>query len=677
MLVWAQGISGMSVNKIHKHHIISFIFPVIGSFMLGLASYYLNISNPPITLAATDYTVPNSIPDDCSSDATSALNTWFSSLGPQSIVNFPTNGCYLVSMAVGSTFYIQNSSDLTINGNGSTLKQTSYAGGNEIQSILSLKANNNITINNLIIDGPASAGGPDNEGDYGIMVGSGPVGNNGVSFNNVTIENTDGDGLAVYPQLSTDKGVNTNVSFENGNLDNIGYHGVTLEGVYNFTFSHNTTNNIGNFMDLEVDAGCSNVALCYGSNGIPLGAGEVNVTVTNNSFNNSYGGLWIESGQACVPAKNWNFSNNNLNDTGLNGFMYGACGATVPNDGLTISNNISSGTSGAVYGGSLGSPPTSAAFYVGNISNFTFSNNTMVGGIGSPTYYANTVAVPAIALCSSSNDTITNNMFNNMYAPYVTNDCGSGDNGPITNLLACNNTYWLTQPIENSDGVVPPADPKNDGACPVAPPPPISSSPSGVTLPSSGSSNSPSVTSNHTVTTSLAKSSTSSSTGANNVGSTSKATMDSSSNTTTPNGPSVNTNLPKAVNPSPVTNNDSASKKSWVSLVLSGLINFRHTNTGKITLGSLAAITAIGFALGSRLIWTERWRPRFFFGHIMNHATAGMGSGSAIKPYNALSSTQSPTSLSTPSYKAPINNYPSQAPPSPGTIFKPHSVDKE
>jgi hypothetical protein len=219
-------------------------------------------------------------------------------------------------------------------------------GTNSTQPVLQVEANTNLAINNLTVDGPNTCGGADDEGDYGIMVGSWSTGNNGVTFNAVTIENTGGDGLAVYPELATDQGVNTNVTFENGTLNAIGYHGVTLEGVNGFTFAHNTVGNGGNFMDLEVDGYNCLQSTCVNSAGNPVGAGEVNVNILDNTFD---GGGWIESTQSCVPVKNWTIEGNTLDSANPYSTFNAPCGTSkLPGmtgfaTGLTVANNTDVG----------------------------------------------------------------------------------------------------------------------------------------------------------------------------------------------------------------------------------------------------------------------------------------------------------------------------------------------
>ncbi len=411
-------------------------------------------------------TVPASIPANCSADATAPLNAYFARLPSRAIVRFPPNACYLVSDSTSSVLTIADAKDLTVLGSGTTLKQTTYSGRNDTQPVLTLRGDVGLRLQNVRLDGPSSSGGAEAEGDYGLMVTDG---NRDVTLADDTIENTDGDGLAVYPNLATNTGVNTDVAFVHGTLANIGYHGVTLEGVDGFRFAHNHVSSVGNFIDLEVDAACGTPSRCYATAGSPRGAGELDVTVTANTFANSRHGDFIESAQACVPAKNWSFSNNNLGDAPLTGFVDGACGASDPNVGLTIEGNTSTSAGGGAWGGSMARPPTSALFTVSNVTGFTFSANTEAAADGTAMYYPNTPVAPALGLCGVARATIKGNIMNDVWAPWILGG-GNAASGPITcqadrsntDIVSCGNTYWLTEPINGA-----PAEPKRDRPCSV------------------------------------------------------------------------------------------------------------------------------------------------------------------------------------------------------------------
>jgi hypothetical protein len=73
-------------------------------------------------------TAPSSIADNCSSDVTSALNSWIEHLKSGAVVDLPANACYAVSNT-STTLTLNKVNGLTINGDGATLRQSVYEGG--------------------------------------------------------------------------------------------------------------------------------------------------------------------------------------------------------------------------------------------------------------------------------------------------------------------------------------------------------------------------------------------------------------------------------------------------------------------------------------------------------------------------------------------------------------------
>jgi hypothetical protein len=401
---------------------------------------------------------PSSIVSNCSVDVTDALNAFFASLPKGANVELPSGACYLVSnynLSTSASLTLSGSNDVTVDGNGATLKQSFfscgvYPGPGGVWPILNVVDNEDLTVENLIIDGPASCSGKYNEGGYGLML----VGNTTATFNAVTIENTDGDGLAVYPDQGTNTQINTNITFENGVLSNIAGHGVTVEGVNGFDFTGNHTTQLGLFMDLELDFICS--PNCFGSNGNPGGAAQWNVTVQNNTFSDGTGGLWIASEQsACIPQKNLTIEDNTLDSTVSPDItLMGSWSTACPFDsGLTISNNVATNPA---------SPGSGPEWTIEDYANVLITNTTFLAFDGLPTYYPNTPVFIWAGLCSVNGASVQNNIFNNAAAPLETTSCWNLAAGapPSSGIAECGNAYWLTEPIL---GVA--ADTKKDAAC--------------------------------------------------------------------------------------------------------------------------------------------------------------------------------------------------------------------
>ncbi len=223
---------------------------------LALASALCVTARPTPPAGATGSVLvpPSSIPDNCSVDVTDALTTWFASLHDGDSVNFPWNACYSVSNTPGDTLRLNGLHDVRINGDTATLLQSSYGNGqcgsNVLQPVLWLTANRGLRITDLTVSGPGTCGGANNEGDYGVLMGQSAVGNSRVFMNGVTIEHSNGDGLAILPLLGTGAGINTDIAFDNGNLNDIGYHALTLEGVNGLRFTGNEVSGFASFADL-------------------------------------------------------------------------------------------------------------------------------------------------------------------------------------------------------------------------------------------------------------------------------------------------------------------------------------------------------------------------------------------------------------------------------------------
>ena len=611
------------MKNVGRHHIFSLALPLFITFCLVfLASLLVNNHPSKPAFAATTYSVPSSIPSDCSSDATSALNSWIASLPADSTINMPTNGCYLVSNSTSDELTIAKSNGLVINGNNTTIKQTTFnyiSCAQPTQPILTLKGNNNLTINNLVIDGPASGSGDCYEGDYGIWYNGG---NNNMTFNGVTVENVDGDGIASFPPVSY------NTIFENGVLNNIGYHGISLQGDVGFLFTNNTVTNYGNFADLEYDSDCS--TWCWNSNGTPNYTGgapaQMNVTISSNTYKNHKGtGDFLDSQQApCVPQGNLVIKDNNLDSTaGMNVVLFGTMlqSAAQPQScpakdtGLQIVNNTSTGDSGSPCGGSIASPPACGSLSIMYYQQVNIASNTMVTFDGTPTYYPNTPYVPAVSLCGVSNGTVENNIFNDFYSPYLDSKCFDEPSNIPTNsgITDCNNTYWVTEPV---NGVT--ADPKNDGACPV-----ITSTPT-------------------TSTTSPSASTTTNTNTSTKVSSPSK----------TVNKPSTSTNVRQA-NP---TVNKSTNQirqnimKSTNTLghetTMQKLRNLLNTKSGTIIFVLIVFAAALATAYCSLMIWSQRWNPFYVWdklihkGALISNGTAAITYAQGKKPMKSYPTTE-------------------------------------
>lgn len=422
---------------------------------LGLAACSSGPSQP--------YVIPSQVPANCSADVTSYLNQFLAKLPAGAVVDLPNNACYEVS-DTSTVLTLDNLSNITINGNGTTFRQTKYVcGSNTVQPVVTFTRNTNISVNNVTVLGPGGSGvcgGGSSEGDYGILLGQSTPGNAGLTFDNVNVKNTDGDGLAAYPQLNAGTGINTDITVENSTYSNIGYHTFTPEGVNGLTIRGNTFVNDGNFMDLEVDG----IALGPGNTTTPTGIGQWNLTVDGNTFT-AASAMSVTSLQSpCIPQKNLIFSNNTLDPTskGITFQLGGSASNQCAQDtGLTISGNKSAGIAHSPCGGSIATPPACSMIEINDYSGVTIAANTFTAYDGDPGYFPNTIFVPCITLTGVANALIKGNTCNNSWDVWdATQAQFPSTNFPNSAISACGNTYWLTQPINGAQ-----ADPKFDGTC--------------------------------------------------------------------------------------------------------------------------------------------------------------------------------------------------------------------
>ena len=372
--------------------------------------------------------LPATINDTCGGDVTAQLNSWMASQPPGTVVELPTNACYLVSSssplvrgggpATSPTFVIHNTNDLTIVGNGATFRQTSFDGGkcgSDLQQpVVWLAANHDLTIKNVNIVGPGNCvGGGLNEGDTGLLIGQDTTGNTGITLDNVNISNMDGDGILDTPYIAKNLGVNANVTYEDSTISNVGYHVLTVEGADGLVFAHNHVTHDAGFMNLEVDNACGSDS-CL-TNGQPTGIAQWNIAVEGNSFTDSRSNnsAWIFSEQDnCIPQKNLTISDNTLDSTVSAGIVLGGsreADCQANDTGLSIVGNRALNATASPCGGAITSPPGCAIIEVEDYTGVTIENNTIPAFDGLPNYFPNTPYVPCMGLQAVNTATIANN----------------------------------------------------------------------------------------------------------------------------------------------------------------------------------------------------------------------------------------------------------------------------
>ena len=271
--------------------------------------------------------------------------------------------------------------------------------------------------------------------------------------------------MAILPQLGMGSGINTNITFENGAMTNIGYHTFTPEGVNGLNILNNRFSNDGNFMDMEVDN--NDPPLAPGAT--PTGDAQWNITINDNIFTDN-SALSVTSLQGiCIPQKNLVIQGNELETTsqGFSMQLGGSGSSTCPRDtGITIENNISVGAASSPCGGSIVGGPACSMIEIADYSGVTIRYNRFTAFDGTSSYFPNTLYVPCITFQGVAMASVVGNICTNAYDVWDTNNW-QFPSTDFTNsrITTCHNTYGLTWPAAPVGEAAPPAAPKGEGSC--------------------------------------------------------------------------------------------------------------------------------------------------------------------------------------------------------------------
>jgi hypothetical protein len=373
------------------------------------------------------YTIPASFSHNCTTDVTADLDYFFYLMPKGATVNLPSKACYLVSNSSAALFGIAGKTDLTINGNGTTFEQRTYAAAGDPQDpVLTLGDNLVLTLNDVTLRGPGVSGGSNNEGDAGLLMYQ----NAFVNLNEVTITSVEGDGLDVYP-LGNEPGVNWYVSLDHSTIENVGYHAIVPEAADHFSVDNSIITN--GDIDAEVDFGCQGDLPNCGTLADPA-IGLVNFTLDGDSFPS---GLALEDGMSCMPVGNWTIEDNNFGAGGLDAqfdttysLALSALESCGQQSDLNIVGNTSTATNLTPCCGS-GSP----YIVLQGWSDVTIADNHFV-------YSLNVALVggPIVDLWGDTDVTLEHNVFTNWYNLTATGNAPAGWPAD-TALTLCGNTY--------------------------------------------------------------------------------------------------------------------------------------------------------------------------------------------------------------------------------------------
>jgi hypothetical protein len=419
---------------------------IIGCLSLALISAMSALVASGPAAAGQSVTLPASIPSDCShGDSTTALSAFLAKVPSNSTVSFPAGGCFIIN----ETLLLEGTTGLTIEGDGSTLKQT--ASPTNAAPIVELWNDAKLTIENVNIEGAynGSNGGEGQEGDYGIQFEA----DSGVTLTNDSVSNIQGDFLYLSPpyDVTTSDALSTGITITNSTFTNAGYHGLTVESVgcptlapcNGLTISGDTFRNIGtDAMDFEYD----DYSTPFNPDGTPFWAAEDDVTITQNAWIN-WGNDWFSSVQGQVPGvqeQHLTLSDNTLEADSPIFEVVGTNKADTTtastNDYWTITGNtFDTGYYGAPYRGGL-----TVAGQLYFITNLKLENNTFpfCAGLYEAPQPMNTCSTPNEYVLDL--DTITGGSIeNNDFAGALGVVQPQPYNQYVTDVTECGNTYGI------------------------------------------------------------------------------------------------------------------------------------------------------------------------------------------------------------------------------------------
>ncbi len=170
--------------------------------------------------SARIYTVPSSVPSDCSADAAGGLLRWGHTVPDHSVLQLAPDGCYRLDRSL----LIPDRHDLTIDGNGATIRF-----GSKPQSPAFLVVGgSSITLRHMTIIGPHPK--PVFDRSYQFAAGVWLQGVQGATLSGLTIKNVYGDFVTLERDKSTGE-PSRDVTIEHSTFHNAGRQGIAFVSV--------------------------------------------------------------------------------------------------------------------------------------------------------------------------------------------------------------------------------------------------------------------------------------------------------------------------------------------------------------------------------------------------------------------------------------------------------------
>jgi hypothetical protein len=236
----------------------------------------------------TAYQIPDSIPADCSADASQALLYWIASVPSNSILSLGHNACYRID----GTLTLFGRTGLAFEGNGATFKRMTPPG--DQSAVWRVWQSTGLKFANLTVDGDYPTPGTFNasvQHAHGFDLRG-----TGADIAGVTIKDVGGD--CVYYGLGSDSQTRSTGSFHDSTCAGTSRNGVAVTAGNDITVQRDTINAIGYAtFDVEPNIASGN----WGASGI---------TFDSNTLGTSH--LYVYSIVENGPISRLTFANNTV-----------------------------------------------------------------------------------------------------------------------------------------------------------------------------------------------------------------------------------------------------------------------------------------------------------------------------------------------------------------------------
>ena len=272
-------------------------------------------------LSAAPPSVRASVAAGCGLDATASLQRLISSTPNGGVLNLNAGRCYDVE----STIFVNERTNLTIDGHGATLR--AFSQGTRDRMLIKIRASSGVVVRNLTLWGPNVAGIYVSalEAQHGIGV----FGGTNTLIDGVHVKQVYGDGVTLTKAGDGSRAPADHVTIRNSTFETIGRQGISPVFVSNVLISGNTFDRIARtVIDMEPDTDAYTIT---------------NVTIENN-HSGRYGHLFVGAGGSGCNTSNVVIRNN---DSDGGAIAFGAADVTCHKRDVLVEGNtfrLSTGT---------------------------------------------------------------------------------------------------------------------------------------------------------------------------------------------------------------------------------------------------------------------------------------------------------------------------------------------